>query len=202
MKFGKLILEPKSFFRELSSQPANMYIAVSIVILAAYMNTGAAINAGRNIMPANMGLAPILFNLILGGIGSAVIMWFLAWLPIKAFSGIGKRSFEIAAWTIVPQCFNGLFSIIFSFLFPFYIVNPEMTNSGRKVFAENIKSAIPCEIRHILIYLTALWSLYLLYCAIYSFTKDKKKTYLTVGLSLCFFLCTSFLIPVFTKFIR
>jgi hypothetical protein len=197
MKFGRFILKPESFFRELSSQPANINIALSIVILAAYLNIFASINAGRNIMPPNMGIVPILLNFTLGGIGSAIIMWLLAWLPIKGFSGIEKRTFEIAAWTIVPQCFNGLLSTIFSFLFPFYIVNSELANRSGKIF----KSAIPRQVYHSLTYLAALWSLYLLYCAVYSFTKNKNKAYLTVGFSLCIFLGVKFLIPAFTKFI-
>ena len=197
MEFGQLILKPKSFFGDLSSQPANMYIATVIVILAAYLNIGASINAGRNIMPASNWIAVFLFNLILAGLVSGAVMWLLAWLPIKVFSGIGKRSLEIAAWTLVPQCFNGLLSTIFSFLFPFYIVNSEFANGGGKI----IKSAIHSQVYHLFSYLAVLWTLYLLYCAVYSFTKDKKKTNLTFDLSFFITLCMEFLIPAFAKMI-
>jgi len=81
--------------------------------------------------------------------------------------------------------FNGLLLTISAILFPLYVSNPEMTSKNAKILVENMKAGFTSPIIHIFGYLAMAWGLYLVYCAVCSIEKDKKKAYLTVGASVC-----------------
>ena len=196
LNLSKVLLKPYLFFSEFLSKSPNMKYAFIIVLLSGYLGTGFSLISMRNIYPSDMGLIPILINLILGGFGLGLFTWVLAWIPIRLFSGMEGRYFEVAAWTLMPQCLNNLLLLILAIIFPFYVSNPEMINTGSKISPADIKGVLTSPIIPYFGYLATAWCLYILYCAVDSIGKDKKRTYLTVGASICITLGLKYLSPV------
>jgi hypothetical protein len=199
MSLNQLLLKPVTFFYELDLKSPDMKLALLIVFLAGYLNASWSIIGTRNLLPTDIRIPIVLINLILGGAGLGLLFWLWAWLPLKLVSGIKTKRFEIAAWTLFPQCLAGLIWSILSIFFPFYTTDSNLVGVDGKIYPENMEGFLTSPFLQTFRYLFYAWCIYLLFSAVIAVGRNKKRAYLAAGISLfpiILFKLTSF---IFTR---
>ena len=107
--------DPSAFFAWLRTQPPGLAVPYCVVLLEALLSTALGIRIllqgdlpqsqrlRELLEQANVSTEALILAVLLVAPLSALLTWFLVWVPVRIGSGRAQRLWEVAAWSQLPH---------------------------------------------------------------------------------------------------